>query len=424
MSLPHKLLDATQSDVERLITDKVREGPHLDFKRELPVAWDDKAKHRLLADATAFANAGGGDIVYGVDENPDAEASAIIPVVLTSVDAEVRRIQDFLLNLSEPRLPAAQVHAVPITVANVAGHVIVVRVSQSWIAPHRVKTNQHFFVRDGLRNRQLEVPEVRELFLRSESQAQRIRDFRADRLSRVLTGGTPSPLMVGPMLALHVVPTQAAMGLMQLDPLPYETRQRTMPFLGKSSASAIRLNLDGAVGALHPEASRNGAYVQVFRSGSIELVWVLSPYAGGTKPKLPSVAYERYLIQFVESFRTELRRLGYSAAVAVMLSLLKAGEIDFTPDDRSGFPLSGPGFDRDTLVLPDVLIEEDMPTITGFPRLPARRRPRRWKSCWAGERALPRGRTAPAGGRRAVGQAGRARSMGGQADAHTMRSTG
>lgn len=366
MSLPPKLLDTTQADVDRLVADKDREGPHLDFKRELPATWDDKAKHRFLADATAFANAGGGDILFGVDENNDAEASALVPQVLNGVDSEVRKLQDFLLNLSEPRLLATEVHAVPVTVAGTAGYVIVVRVPQSWAGPHRVKTNQHFFVRDGLRNRQLEVPEIRALFLRTESQAQKVRDFRTDRLGRVLIGNTPSALMPGPMLVLHVVPMQAAMGHVQFDPLLYETRKRALPFVGQARATTIRLNLDGAVGALHPEAKHNGAYVQMFRTGYAELVWVLQQYEDRTRPSLPSVAYENYTMGFVNSVRAELKGLGYSTAVIVMLSILKAAQVDFTPNDRSGFPISGPGFDRDALVLPEVLIEDDVPTARGM----------------------------------------------------------
>ena len=104
------------------------------------------------ADVTAFANSGGGDFVYGVDKNEAAEASAICPQTLASVDQEARRLQDFLLNLAEPRLPGVQVHAVPVSEAGKPGHILVVRVPQSWAALHRVKTNQHLYVREG-RNR-------------------------------------------------------------------------------------------------------------------------------------------------------------------------------------------------------------------------------------------------------------------------------
>lgn len=161
MSLPSTLIETTESDVQRLIADRIQEGPHLDFKRDLPAVWNEAAKHELLADVTAFANSGGGDIIYGVAENDAAEASAVCPQSLESVDLVVRRLQDFLLNLAEPRLPGIQVHAVEVSETGKKGHVLVVRVPQSWAAPHRVKTNQHVYVREGQqRARQHQVARV------------------------------------------------------------------------------------------------------------------------------------------------------------------------------------------------------------------------------------------------------------------------
>lgn len=89
MSLPRTILEAVQEDIQRLIAERVQECPHLDFKRDLPTAWDASAKHEWLKDVTAFANSGGGDVIYGVDENDSAEATAIFPQVLGSVDQEV-----------------------------------------------------------------------------------------------------------------------------------------------------------------------------------------------------------------------------------------------------------------------------------------------------------------------------------------------
>jgi len=132
MPLPPRLTDVTQANLDQLISENTREGPHLDFKRDMPVAWNNEAKHEFLADVTAFANSGGGDLVFGVDEDGQAQASAVVPQAVANPDQEVRRMQDFLLNLAEPRLPGVQVQAVPVTVGAASGHAIVVRVPQSW----------------------------------------------------------------------------------------------------------------------------------------------------------------------------------------------------------------------------------------------------------------------------------------------------
>ena len=360
MSLPRSLLDTSQADLERLVTDQVREGPHIDFKRDYPVAWDNSTKHELLADVSAFANAGGGDLVFGVAEDGDAQAEAVVPQVLGNADQEVRRIQDFLLTLVEPRLPGVQVHAVAVDVAGAQGHVIIVRVPQSWAGPHRVKTNQHFFVRDGLRKRQLDVPEIRSLFLRSEGQAQRVRDFRTDRLGKLLAGERPHRLVEGPLLVAHLVPTQAALGLVQVDPVPYAS-QRPLPVLG-SSGNLARLNVDGAlvVRNVNDQGLTHG-YAQLFRDGFFESVYVITHSAQNGRVNLPSRSYEEHLISLLRAFRVELQHLGVNTECAVMLSLLQADRVKLGVSDRFAFLDDHQTlFDRKVLVLPDVLASADL----------------------------------------------------------------
>jgi len=273
--LPINLYETTQAHLEQLVRDQVQEGPNLDFKRELPAAWDDKAKVRFIADVVAFANSGGGDLVYGMDENDDAVAAGIVPLALTSADEEVRRIQDFVLNLTEPRIAGVQVYALPLQVGTATGHALVVRVQKSWLGPHRSKLNNHFYARDGLRNRQLDVPEIRGLVMRSESLAQRVRDFRADRLAKILSGEAPCKLAQGPAFVVHFAPTQSVLTPVSIDPVSY-TRARSIPVFGTAS-SAARLNIDGAMSVGAQTQDGSYYYSQLFRNGFFEAVWVKSP---------------------------------------------------------------------------------------------------------------------------------------------------
>lgn len=360
MTLPDDLLAITQAHIEQLVADQTREGPHLDFKRDLPTAWNDATKHEFLADATAFANSGGGDLIFGVDEDGQAQASVVIPQVISNADQEIRRLQDFLLNLAEPRLPGVKVHAVQVSIAGTDGYVVVVRIPQSWAGPHRVKTNQHFFIRDGLRKRQLDVPEIRSLFLRTENQAQRVNDFRTERLGKILSGNAPQRLVDGPVLVAHIVPTQAALGLVQIDPVPY-TNQRGLPVIGTSSGIA-RLNLDGALVVRNetPQGETHG-YSQFFRNGFFESTFVLARPTEEGRVALPSRSYEEYLIALLGNFRGELDRLGINYECAVMLSLLRADEVRLGV--RSDWGFDDPHqtlFDRKTLVLPDIIARSDV----------------------------------------------------------------
>jgi len=357
MMFPARLVDTTQKQIDQLVLERVPEGAHIDFKREVPAAWNDKAKHDLASDASAFANAGGGYLVFGIDQDADGCASIVLSQEFNP-DTDAMRMESILGDGTEPRMPGVRVQPVAVEVGGKNGFVIVVHVPQSWAGPHRMKATRHFYVRDGRQSRPVDVPELRGLFLRSESQAQRVRDFRTERLAKVLTGETPCPLAAGPCMVAHVIPTQAALGDVQLDPLPYDAVTRRMPFIGGHHPATTRLNLDGVVGTLSVPPKPSHSYTQVFRNGYFEAVWVFQNMNGGTKPSLPSVAYENYVNRFVEQAREDLAALGVSQDVAVLLTIFGANELSFSPEDAMGFPITTPGFDRKTLVLPDVLIPE------------------------------------------------------------------
>lgn len=316
MPLPTSLQVAAEADLQRLIAEHEQEGPHLEFKRETPRA-DNGARHEFAADVSAMSNSGGGDLIYGIDEDADGCAGAIVPFV-GNADAEARRMLDVLVNSVEPRLPGLQVQPVPVA----GGSVFVVRVPQSWAGPHRVKTNQHFFVREGARKRQLDIPEIRALFVRTESQAQKVRDFRTDRLGALMSGRAPERLAPGALQVLHLIPTQAALGLMSVDPVPYMNRQ-VLPVLGVEGGNQ-RINIDGALAVRNVGAEGTHGYSQFFRNGYFETVHVESWGGAEQRTALGSLHYEESLIQLVDRFRAELTRLGYSTEVTAMWSLLGA----------------------------------------------------------------------------------------------------
>ncbi|WP_158219409.1 MULTISPECIES: helix-turn-helix domain-containing protein [unclassified Achromobacter] len=348
--------------LEQLISEQTQEGPNLDLKRQLPTAWDGGAKHELFADVSAFANAGGGDLIYGMEEDDEGRATALVPLQDNS-DETTLRIADLLMTGIEQRIPGMQVQPVPVTDGGVAGTVFVIRVPQSWAGPHRVKSNFKFYIREGNRKREVDVPELRGLFLRTESQAQRIRDFRTQRLGRILTGELPCRLIPGPKWVLHVIPTQAALGIGSLNPLPYLDFTRQIPCLGVEHPGHPRINIDGALGVrnTNSEGLTHG-YTQLFRDGFVEAVYTLPSRGGETF--LPGVAYEKYAADFVTRIRTELIYAGYDPEMAILMSLLDADRVELSfnrfnwnVDMSQGF------FDRKTVILPEVLISGNEPPL-------------------------------------------------------------
>lgn len=360
MAIPSKLIDTTQAHLEQLIAERVQEGPHVDFKRELPAAWDNSSKHDFFADVSAFANAGGGDVIYGIDEDNEGQAASLVPLG-QNPDETARRLADFLLNGVEPRMPGAQVHAVPVTIGGVAGSAFIVRVPQSWAGPHRVKSNFKFYIREGNRKRELDIPEIKALFVRSDSQARKVQDFRTERLGKILTGDAPCKLVEGPVLVLHLIPTQAALGIGSMDPLPYLDFVRRIPCLGAYDSGSPRINLDGAIGARPqtPDGATHG-YTQLFRNGFVEAVYVVTQAGQNGVLRLHGAEYENYAAGLLTRIRVELEHAGFHPEVAAMLSLLGVDRIDLA-FNRDNWSLDGTQgrFDRKTVVLPDVLVPAD-----------------------------------------------------------------
>lgn len=352
MSLPRDLSITTEDNIRSLVVARTAEGTYLEFKRDLPRP-DAGGRHEFLADVSAFANSSGGDLVYGIEEDGEGRATTVVAHV-GNADEEVRRLQDVLLNGIEPRVPGLQVQGVVVA----GGFIVIVRAPQSWAGPHRVKSNQHFFIRENSRKRQLDVPEVRGLFLRSENQAQRVRDFRTERLGKLMSGEGPHRLTPGALLIGHFVPTQAALGAVQVDPIPY-MQQRSLPVLGTTVPNS-RVNADGALAVRNPRPEGTHGYSLLFRNGYFETVKAY-PYIDATRASLGSLAYEEQFIQLLRRLRAEYVHLGIGTEMTCMVSLMDADHVElgldryrYMLDDHQGF------FDRKTLVLPDVLLPADL----------------------------------------------------------------
>ena len=347
--LARQINEITESDLSTLISNKVGESHTLDFKRDTP-GHDSAARHEFCADVCAFANTSGGDLLFGMDEDDDGIARSIVPST-SNPDDEQLRLQDLALNGLEPRVTGIHVRAIPVT----GGHALIVRVPKSWSGPHRVKTNQHFFLREGVRKRQLDMPEIRSLFARSEGMSDKMRQFRLDRIAKILAGDAPVRLPNVPICVLHLLPIQQAETVTAIDPRIYE-RERRLPVIG--NGGQFRLNLDGGLQyALSGQECT--AYTQLFRDGCVETVYAFTNKLDSGRYNIPSAAYERELIVCYDKLEPELVRLGLAPPLVVFFSILRASRAQFGIGRIEQF-FSSHGqaeFDRDVLLLPDVTIE-------------------------------------------------------------------
>jgi predicted HTH transcriptional regulator len=111
MTLKNKVLDLiTESDLQSLVENKVREAKVLDYKRALP-GKSDREKREFLYDVSSFANASGGDLIFGVTER-DGVASEISGLESGNVDEDILRLESIIRDGIDPRIPGLSIRAV------------------------------------------------------------------------------------------------------------------------------------------------------------------------------------------------------------------------------------------------------------------------------------------------------------------------
>jgi predicted HTH transcriptional regulator len=98
-----------KADIEALIADVINECKTLEYKQELPGTSAGERKE-FLADVSSFANASGGDIIYGVKAAVDAGGKktgapeSVEPITETTPDVAKLRVESIIRDGIGPRL--------------------------------------------------------------------------------------------------------------------------------------------------------------------------------------------------------------------------------------------------------------------------------------------------------------------------------
>ena len=273
--------DVTWPDIEELVSESAEESQRLDFKRQLP-GQNHSSKRDFLRDVCAFANSGGGDIVFGIDEQPDGVAGSILPIPPDQIDKEILRLQSLILSTIEPHLP---VDIQP--VKNGDGNAVVIfRIRASVARPHSVlfQGHRHFTGRRTRGIDDLSMEEIRDLFSGGDAQSERVRAFRKERLwlldEYTRPPGHFMPRLKGKgRLFMHVIPleTFGQRGVIPVDEMrrDYGEWLPGPQFAGMVSSALPRPNLEGLLimGTLLTDTPDLlcWATVQVFHNGIVEI---------------------------------------------------------------------------------------------------------------------------------------------------------
>lgn len=359
MSLHDKPLNQlTPNDVLALRELETREGLKIEYKECLP-GRTDSDKKEFLADVSSFANAAGGDLLYGVRERRDADGKSTgIPDEFPglgeiNLDVVHQRLESIIQAGLAPRVLGLKFYSVPV-LSN--SPLLIIRVPRSWSGPHMICYQDwcRFYSRNSSGKYLLDVDELRRAFLRTEASAQYVRSWQAQRLGNIVAGETPVSLPEGPKIILHVVPIGAVERSAVVDISPVVQNPGMLPPT-YSGGWSHRMNLDGIVTFTGPNPD-NGMcidYTQLFRNGAVEAV-TTSHLDAETHRLFPN--YEERLIGALRQYLKLGEVLGVVPPVALMVSL--AGVRGY----RMGLPpqysqaMFG-GIDRDIVVGSEVLID-------------------------------------------------------------------
>jgi hypothetical protein len=340
--------------LHELVESGVREGRRIEFKAALPGGGDD-AKREFLADVSSFANAGGGDLIFGIR---DEEGIAIEVTHLEGdADAAIRRWEGVLETGIEPRLLGVRTR--PVAVAG--GWALVVRIPASWTGPHAVKSSRRgvyrFYSRNSAGKYPLDVGEIRSSFLAADSATRRVRAWQAERLGRIIAGETPVRLREAPTLVMHLVPLALDLAV---EPGAVEgsgiLRALALDYCD------IRWNIDGLLAYAPLDANQHSpGYAQLYRDGHFEttnavvLEWV-HPSSTWSPGVMDGIQLEHVLMDAPANPLRALEIAGAQPPFAVLVALLGVRGMEVVQAHVVPRPLSEP-IDRDPLLLPEVLCE-------------------------------------------------------------------
>jgi hypothetical protein len=344
----------TEADLQILIDNSVLERKRLEYKQSLP-SNSDADKKEFLADVSSFANASGGDIIYGIIEDRDAGTpKALEGLVVDNVDQEILRLENIIRDGIEPRIAGIVPKSIALSDSKT---VLIIRIPKSWMSPHRVifKGYDKFYSRSTNGRYPLDVAELRVAFNFAETITERIRRFREDRISKIIADETPVPLGNNAKIVLHILSVISFYPGQNYDIRSIAHDPLKLSPIYSSGIDGYKFNLDGFLTYLNNIKGKPHSYVQFFRNGIIEAVDTSLLASPGTKLEIPSIAYEQTIIQDLSKYLYFLKTLAVEPPIFVFLALLGVKGYSMSVDPsryRNGVPI-----DRDIILLPEIVVE-------------------------------------------------------------------
>ena len=205
----------------------------------------------------------------------------------------------------------------------------------------------------------MDIAEIRAAFTVSEGRIEKVRQFRSDRLTRIQNPGEASPFVRGRRAAatraLHILPVNLFDPNVNLDISRLETRKwgPSPAFVGSTRWRSSHFNFDGyLIQDFNPDIQEPFAYVQIFRTGAIESVKIISDY------QYIDNDFEINTIRQVKDLLKILINLEVAPPVVVMLSLFGVVEYPLILPPNARYSGYHNNLNQELLPLPECIVED------------------------------------------------------------------
>ena len=314
--IPKPFAAIAADDIKALVAGGIGEGRTIDFKQTLPGPKESDAKE-FLADVSAFANAGGGDIVFGVAES-EGVASAVPGLTNFSADRDLQRLEQLARTGLEPKL-SIQVEAIDVDGAAC----VVVRIPASLAAPHRVTIagSNRFHIRLSRGKQEMTMDQLRQAFLGASNLAQQLRQRHMDAMDAVVGDLFSESLPATPHAVLTVTPLRLDQPQITIE----DGHQNALWPPRAPGGRYSHLNLEGLISysigrSMDDPTEHLRSYAQLHRQGYADMVWSIG--RGGPEPAIWIAPLEADIDMGISDAVKRLKAAGLEGPWAAYFSLL------------------------------------------------------------------------------------------------------
>jgi hypothetical protein len=351
MSLFYKPLhEISIDDINSLIDNQVHETRNLEYKSKLP-GTTNKEKKDFLAEVTAMANSGGGDIIFGIEEKEDSigdKKYALRGISRINEDTEKNRLDCLLRDGIQPRIIYYHFVSIPIDETK---QIYLLRIPRSLNTPHMVTLggSQKFYARNSSGKYPMEINEIRTSFLSGSTYLEIAKNWRLERIALIKNNETFIRLNDEAKLVLHVIP-------LNYDHMDDNINLKQMhKTISNNYGEDLHYNFDGIFSKncynhsyqyKHNFSINNITYFQFFRNGQIESVD--DKILNSKEKNLTTQTYEKEIIWIIELHLKYYKQINVTPPFVIGITLL--GIKDYTIKDDTNWRMR---------IMPDIFIKDD-----------------------------------------------------------------